>query len=398
MTSAKCWAVVVAGGRGVRLGLDKNKVLVELAGRSILSRCLDAVCACSLIDGIVLVISEEDHEAYEALAKKEGICAKLRAVVNGGSTRQASVYNGLMAVPDDVEIIAVHDAARAFVPERVIRATVESACAYGSGVAATPVTDTIKQVNHEDIAEQTLDRARLRAVQTPQTFARTMLVDAYERALAEGFEATDDASLVERYFGNVHLVVREDGFSNRKLTTREDLKTMEQNLNVHMGARGHGQMRIGHGYDVHALGEDRKLILCGVEIEHDMGLIGHSDADVATHALMDALLGAAAMGDIGRHFPDNDDGYKGISSCVLLNRVMEMIRASGFEVVNCDITVIAQSPKLMPYMKAMRVSVADAMGVDAGCVNVKATTTERLGFEGRREGISAHAVVLLGQG
>lgn len=376
------WGVVVAAGRGVRSGLDRNKVYFELKGRTVLSRCLDALEASGCFDGLVLVISEYDMDLYREVCAKEGWNPLVKRVVCGGDCRRRSVRNGLLALPKEgVEIVAVHDAARPFVTPEVVKATVDSAREWGSGVISTPVTDTIKQLA-EDGTVTTPDRSTLRAVQTPQTFSYAKLIDAHERAEAEGYDATDDAALFEYYYGSVRLVTAPGAEANKKLTTKEDFEKLNRPA-----------MRIGSGYDAHRLKEGRKLILCGVDVPHDRGLDGHSDADVAVHALMDALLGALGEGDIGRHFPDSDPQYKGISSMLLLEHVMNTVRAHGYRVGNADVTIVAQKPKLAAYIPTMRENLVRALGTDA--VNVKATTTERMGFEGEEIGISSQAVALL---
>lgn len=375
------WAVVVAGGRGARAGLGRNKVFFAWKGRSVLSRCLDALERSGALDGAVLVLGAEDFEQYDALCAREGASPLVKRVVAGGDCRRRSVRSGLAALPEKVEIVAVHDAARPFVSPEAVRETVQSARKWGSGVISTPVTDTIKRVG-PDGAVETLDRAQLRAVQTPQTFDCAKLKAAHERAEAEDFDATDDAALFEHYYGSVRLVTAPGAEANIKLTNPADFEKLSRPA-----------MRIGSGYDAHRLAEGRKLILCGVDVPHTRGLDGHSDADVAVHALMDALLGALGEGDIGRHFPDSDPAYKGISSMLLLERVMKIVCEHGYGVANADVTIVAQKPKLAAYIPAMRENLARALGTDA--VNVKATTTERMGFEGEEIGISAQAVALL---
>ncbi len=375
------WAVVVAGGRGARAGLGRNKVFFAWKGRSVLSRCLDALERSGTLDGAVLVLGAEDFEQYDALCAREGASPLVKRVVAGGDCRRRSVRSGLAALPEEVEIVAVHDAARPFVSPEAVRETVQSARKWGSGVISTPVTDTIKRVG-PDGAVETLDRAQLRAVQTPQTFDCAKLKAAHERAEAEGFDATDDAALFEHYYGSVRLVTAPGAEANIKLTNPADFEKLSRPA-----------MRIGSGYDAHRLAEGRKLILCSIDVPHTRGLDGHSDADVAVHALMDALLGALGEGDIGRHFPDSDPAYKGISSMLLLEQVMKIVREHGYGVANADVTIVAQKPKLAAYIPAMRENLARALGTDA--VNVKATTTERMGFEGEELGISAQAVALL---
>lgn len=381
-----CWAVIVAAGRGTRAGLGQNKVFQPLEGRTVLARCLDAFERCGRFDGVALVLSPEDEGRFDELARREGPFPLVKRTARGGATRRDSVYNGLMALPEDAQIVAIHDAARPFVTGAVIDATLESARAFGSGVICTPVVDTIKQLT-PDGRVLSPDRAALRAVQTPQTFDYRRILEAHRRAQEEDLAVTDDAMLFEHYYGNVRLVTAKGAEENKKLTTKADFEALQ-------GTRL-PDIRVGQGYDAHRLAKGRRLILCGVEVPHDRGLDGHSDADVAVHALMDALLGAAGLGDIGKHFPDSDPAYKGISSMKLLEAVMEKLRGLGYRVGNADVTIVAQRPKLAPYIPQMRDSIAAGLGVALERVNVKATTTERMGFEGECVGISAQAVALL---
>ena len=380
-----CWAVIVAAGRGARAGLGHNKVFEPIDGRSVLARCLDAFQRCGRFEGAVLVLSEGDEAAYSALKDREGPFPLVSRIAHGGATRRDSVYNGLLALPANVELVAIHDAARPFVSGAVIDATLDSARVYGSGVISTPVTDTIKQLQPDGTVVSP-DRDALRAVQTPQTFNAQKIIEAHRRAREEDFPATDDAMLFEHYYGGVRLVTAPGAEENKKMTTKADFEAFATRV---------PDMRVGHGYDAHRLAENRRLILCGVEVPHDRGLDGHSDADVAVHALMDALLGALGLGDIGGHFPDSDPAYKGICSMKLLEAVMNEVHDLGYGVVNADITIVAQKPKLAGYIPEMKRNVARALGVTEDRVNVKATTTERMGFEGEQIGISAQAVALL---
>ena len=374
------WAVLVAAGRGTRAGLDANKVFYPVEGRSPLSRSLDAIAQTGLYEGIVLVLAKDDFLAYRALAEREGACPLVKSVVAGGKTRQESAFAGLKVVPESVEWVSIHDAARPFAGEALFRATLDAARETGSGVISTDVTDTVKRVE-EGRAVETLERERLRAVQTPQSFRRAEILRAHMAALADGFAGTNDASLYEREFGSATLVTADGARENVKLTHRGDFLR--------------GDVRMGTGYDVHRLVEGRPLVLGGVTIPWEKGLLGHSDADVALHALMDAMLGALGEGDIGRHFPDSDEQYRGIASTELLRRVVELTRNKGYRVGNCDVTIVAQAPKLAPYIEEMRANVARVLGVDISRVNIKATTTERLGFEGEGLGISAQAVAVM---
>ena len=388
--------MITAAGQGSRMGLELPKQFIKIGprGETILESTVKIFDDCPAVDEI-LITANRDY-----LARTGELCApfrKVRGIVEGGRERQDSVRAGLRRTSDD-GLILVHDAARPFVTEAVILRVL--ACAYESGAAVpvVPVRDTIRQSARQsaisawvacDRAEvdvsvsETLDRTRLFRVQTPQGFRTELLKQAYREAYEAGVYGTDEAGLVERFAAPVRMVRGEE--ANKKITTREDLPAVQKDV------------RIGHGYDVHRLTEERALILCGESIPHERGLLGHSDADVALHALMDAMLGAAALGDIGRIFPDSDDRYKGISSMKLLAEVCRLIDEKGFAVGNADITVIAQQPKLAPYIPRMRAHVARALGVEEDCVNVKATTTERLGFAGREEGIAAEAVCLLRQ-
>ena len=389
-------AVIVAAGRGSRMGLERNKVLYSLCGEPIVVRTVRAFAQTGLFDGgIVVVTGACDLDEMRAMLDRAGLA--VRAVVEGGADRQESVRRGIEACDENAQIIAIHDGARPLVTRGVIERTIESAKAHGSGVAAVMLKDTVKRVDENGCVIDTPIRDTLRAVQTPQTFDAKLIRAAhaqFRNGNEDGLRATDDAMLAEWMGHTVYLT--EGDVENIKLTTPEDMLLAEQVLIRRGEAKKERKtMRIGHGYDVHRLVEDRKLILCGVEIPHTLGLLGHSDADVAYHALTDALLGAAAMGDIGRHFPDTDPKYKGADSGKLLDHVMELIWAKGYVVGNVDVTIIAQRPKLKDYIEQMRENVARHLNIDIDCVNVKATTTEKLGFEGEGLGISTHAVACI---
>lgn len=379
------YAVVVAAGRGVRMGAAVNKVLLPLCGEPVIRHAVRAFCEADEIDGVVVVASADETEQMRAaLCGLEKVCA----IVPGGSTRQESVKNGLDALPKEARIVLVHDGARPLISRELIARCIRQTEDCGSAVVCTPVTDTVK-VEKDGCVVRTLDRSQLRAVQTPQCFFAGELKAAYEAAARDGVSVTDDASVMEHAGHSVHLL--ESSEVNFKLTTPEDLRRAEDII----GERKFMQRlpRTGFGYDVHKLVSGRRLILCGKEIPWEKGLDGHSDADVAVHALMDALLGAACLGDIGRLYPDNDPAFEGADSMKLLADVLRRVKDAGYAVVHADVTIVAQKPKLMPYMDEMRRNLENAM---AGAqVNVKATTTERLGFEGRGEGISAQAVATI---
>jgi len=380
------YAIVLAGGSGSRMGADKNKVLLELQQEPVIVRSVRAFVG--IVDGIILVGREDDIPVLKDVMQVHDLPV---CIVSGGATRQESVWNGLCALPADCTHVLIHDGARCLVDDATIRRCMASAEQYGSGVAAIPAIDTIKVVNAEECVTETPDRSHLRTVQTPQAFPVELIRRAHAHARTEDFVGTDDASLVERIGHPVRLTLGDR--RNIKLTTPEDMKMAEAFLD-----KPFPTYRIGQGYDVHRLVPDRDLILCGVQVPHTLGLLGHSDADVALHALMDAMLGAMALGDIGKHFPDTDERYRGISSMKLLEHVVALLHDNHARVTNCDVTIVAQKPKLLPYIPGMRANVAAALKLPLNRVNVKATTTERLAFEGREEGISAQAVCMVEEG
>ena len=366
-------AILVAAGASRRMGFDKLGFHLP-DGRTVLETSLAAFDRHPAVTQIVLVAGG-NFDVCQALAAR---CAKPTVVVHGGATRADSVRAGLAEA--EGKLVAIHDAARPFVSGEVITRTLEAAWEFGAAAPAVAVKDTIK-IASRGVVLNTPDRNTLYAVQTPQCFWRERYLEALDRVQGETASAvTDDCSLFELAGFPVHLV--EGEYANTKITTKEDLK-------------GETSMRIGHGYDVHRLVEGRKLILGGVEIPYEKGLLGHSDADVLLHAISDALLGAAALGDIGKHFPDTDPRYKGADSLELLRQVGVMLREAGYTVGNIDSTILCQAPKLASHIPAMRQNIASALGIDADAVSVKATTEEKLGFTGSGEGIAAHAVALI---
>ena len=363
-------AVIVAAGASRRMGFDKLSFRLP-DGRTVLETSCAALAAHPAVTQLVLVCGG-NRAACEAIAAR---CTKPCTVVQGGATRADSVRSGLAAA--EGELVAIHDAARPFVSEAVINAALMAAAA----APAVPVKDTIKIADGAGRVIDTPDRATLYAVQTPQCFRRALYVKALDAVTGEKASlVTDDCSLFE--LAGLPVTLTKGDYANYKITTKEDLQKEKT-------------MRIGHGYDVHRLVEDRKLILGGVEIPFEKGLLGHSDADVLLHAVMDAVLGAAALGDIGQHFPDNDPAYKGADSLQLTREVAKIIAAHGYRVGNIDATILCQRPKLAPHIPAMREKIADAFGLPVDAVSVKATTEEHLGFTGEGLGIAAHAVALI---
>lgn len=362
-------AVLVAAGSSSRMGFDK--LALPLNGRTVLGESLQAFDRHPDVNEIVLVFGKN-----EELACREAACCKKPVVLTaGGDTRAQSVANGVRAAKS--ELVAIHDAARPFVSEEVITRALEAAAECGAAAPAVAVKDTIKQAE-EGLVVNTPRRDQLWAVQTPQCFDRSKYLELLQKAPAD--DITDDCQLFERAGLAVRLTAGD--YENKKLTTPDDVKEEKK-------------MRIGHGYDVHKLVEGRKLILGGVEIPYEKGLLGHSDADVLTHAVMDSLLGAAALGDIGKHFPDTDPAYKGADSLELARAVVKLLQKEGYGIENIDATLLCQAPKLAPHIPAMRQNLADAFGLEISQVSVKATTEEHLGFTGEGLGIAAHCVALL---
>ena len=369
-------AVILAAGSGTRCGLDKNKMFVRIGRYTVLERTLRAFEESGCFDRAVLVYRACDKDETAQTAQRTLILPY--TLVEGGSERQHSVGNALRAV-GDADIVAVHDGARCFIKPEIIRACVQKARETGAAAAGLRTRDTIK-VTHGDKIIETLDRSRLVNIQTPQVFQFALLKKAHEAAAADGFIGTDECGLVERL--GVPVCFVEAGADNIKITTQEDIL---------IGRMLAGEtIRTGTGYDAHKLVEGRPLVLGGVTIPHTHGLLGHSDADVLLHAIMDAMLGAAALGDIGKHFPCTDE-FKDADSLDLLARTKDILAENGFSVVNVDATLIMQRPKVAPYIDEMRANIAKTLGIEIGAVGVKATTTEGMGFEGRGEGASAMA-------
>jgi 2-C-methyl-D-erythritol 4-phosphate cytidylyltransferase/2-C-methyl-D-erythritol 2,4-cyclodiphosphate synthase len=387
-------AILLAAGRSQRMEDTEDKLMIRLGEREILSYVLETYMTCGAVDEIVLVCIPGMRARAEQWLATQPLRIPVR-VVEGGPHRQQSVLNALDTLGEDVEYVLIHDGARAFVTADVVQRCAQAVRESGACIAAVPVKDTIKQADEGGFIGETPERARLWAAQTPQCFRREIILKAHQKAMEDGYLGTDDAVLCERMGVRVRLV--EGSYDNIKLTTIDDVAVGRAILE-RIGRLSPApllSLRAGTGTDVHALGPGRPLVLGGVEIDHHMGLDGHSDADVLTHAIMDALLGAAALGDIGRHFPDTDPQYRDARSVSLLRQVVRLVGAAGFSVVNVDATVCAQAPRLSGDIPRMRKTLAAAMGIAPDCVSVKATTTERLGFEGREEGISAHAVALL---
>jgi 2-C-methyl-D-erythritol 4-phosphate cytidylyltransferase / 2-C-methyl-D-erythritol 2,4-cyclodiphosphate synthase len=376
-------AVVVAAGQGSRFGGLKQ--FEDLAGESVLRRAVRTACLAAT-ELAVVVPSAEVGRAQGLLA---GL-TPLPRVVAGAEARAMSVLAGLEALAGEPEWVLIHDGVRPLASPELFARVLEAAREHGAAIPVVPVNETVKRVTSGRVV-QTLDRTDLALVQTPQAFRRRQLLDAFASLGAKAASCTDEAALLEALHLPVAVVQGEP--MNVKITTTQDLARVSEVLTAQRGGAME-RMRVGFGYDVHPFAKGRRLVLAGVDFEGD-GLAGHSDADIVAHAVADAILGAAGMGDIGRHFPDTDEAFRGADSLVLLGRVVALVKDAGFRVGNVDLTVAARRPKIAPSASAMTVRLAQVLGIEGSRINIKATTGERLGFVGRQEGIAVSAVALL---
>ena len=403
-------AVIVAAGSGRRMGTDIPKQLLPYGESTVLGTTVSRFAESGLVDEIIIVSPEDGSLDGEYMriadAVRLGVPGYEGAIriTRGGAERGDSVRSGLSAAAESASglgmstedvIVLIHDAARPGVDADIIRSSIEALESARAAVAAIPSTDSVRVIDdgpgqklcsnsdfplkplltYPIMNSNVIERWKVYNVQTPQTFRLSDIQRAYEIAGMEGYRGTDDASVAEH--AGIKAAIIPGSISNKKITYIEDISMTT---------------RVGTGYDVHKLVPDRALILCGTPVPYEKGLLGHSDADVAAHALMDALLGAAGLGDIGRHFPDNDDTYKDADSMVLLARVRDMLKEAGTSAINnVDVTIIAQAPRLSPYNDQMKHNIADTLGIPESSVNIKATTEEGLGFTGRGEGIAAIA-------
>ena len=370
--------MIVAGGSSSRMqGVDKARLVLD--GCTVLERSVRSFAQHPEMDAVVVVTRTDLIPLAESWKSRY---PKLYAIVPGGDTRCLSVKEGLRAMPEDTEWVAIHDGARPFVTEELISEVLKSAKECGAAAPAVPVVDTVKEVDGEEFVTGTLDRSKLRAISTPQIFR----ADLYRTVIENETDSFDDCQLFEKAGYPVKLVAGDR--NNFKITTKEDIARAKQQMGV-------SDYRIGHGYDVHRLVEDRKLIIGGVDIPYEKGLLGHSDADVLLHAISDAVLGAAALRDIGYHFPDTDPKWEGADSRMMLRECVRLVKEKGYKVANVDATVLCQRPKLAPHIDKMRANIAEDLQIPEDAVSVKATTEEGLGFTGEGKGIASHAVVLL---
>lgn len=362
------WSVIIAAaGNGARMETGVNKIFIELDGKPMLIRTLEKFLKVRAVKEIIIAYNPKDKDAIMGLIPDTD---KIK-LIEGGSTRTDSIRNALKFVTK--AFVLVHDAARPYVSTQLISNVMHDTAKYGACIPVLPVTDTVKTVDGEFVTS-TLTRDNLRRVQTPQGFTTSALREAYDSISSP---ATDDSSIFEQNGGKVHCIAGEQ--ENIKVTTKDDLVTV----------------RIGNGFDTHRLVEGRPLILGGVTIPYSKGLLGHSDADVVVHAIMDSLLSSVGLRDIGVYFPDTDNKYKDISSLILLNRVKDMLTAANATIVNVTASILAEKPKLMHYIPHMKRTIAATLGIAPDRVSLSATTTEGIGYVGREEGISTYAVSLI---
>ncbi|MGD9739990.1 MAG: bifunctional 2-C-methyl-D-erythritol 4-phosphate cytidylyltransferase/2-C-methyl-D-erythritol 2,4-cyclodiphosphate synthase [Bauldia sp.] len=372
--------LIVAAGRGLRTGGDTPKQYRRIGGVSVLARSLRPFLDSPLVDDVVVVIGAGDELSY---AEAACVHPKLLPPVTGGAERQQSVLRGLEALEArDPVLVLIHDAARPFVSSAVIGRVIAGLGGGPAVLPALPVTDTLKRADAAGTVGGTVQRHGLYAAQTPQGFRYATILNAHRRAATATEPFTDDASIAEWAGVPVSIVAGEA--ANMKLTTAEDFAMAERAL-------AHHETRTGSGYDVHAFGPGSGVVLGGVPIAFDRGLVGHSDADVALHALTDAVLGAIADGDIGSHFPPSDPQWKGASSDRFLAHAVDRVRGRGGSIVHLDLTILAEAPKIGPHRDAMRARIAAIAGIGIDRVAVKATTNEKMGFLGRGEGLAALA-------
>ena len=379
-------AIIVAAGRGLRAGGGGPKQYRSIGGKTVLSRAMEPFCSHPDVFAVQPVRNPDDADIFDQAVSH----LTYQTPVNGGATRQASVRAGLEALASHApDIVLIHDAARAFVTDKVISRAIDSALITGAAIPVVPVSDTIKVVDGSGAITATPDRAGLRIAQTPQAFRFDVILEAHRRAAREGRDDfTDDAAIAE--WAGLTVTTFEGDVANMKLTTPEDFAREEARLGAMLG-----DIRTGTGYDVHALTDGDHLMLCGVRVPFNRGFLAHSDGDVGLHAIVDAILGALADGDIGSHFPPSDPKWKGAASDQFLKHAVSLVHQRGGRIANLEVTMICEAPKIGPLRDAMRAKIAEITGLPQSRIAVKATTSERLGFTGRQEGIAATAAATI---
>ena len=379
------YAVILAAGSGVRARQGMNKMLKEVKGETPLDMTLSRFRRVDRIDRVIVTCKEDEKEEITSIAK---MYYPDPMIVIGGPTRQESVYNALKVIDDMEAVVLIHDGARSFVSENLINDCIDTTLEYGNGVAGHISTDTVKRVNESGHFIETLNRDEICLTETPQSFIVKDILKAHEQARKDGYTGTDDASLLERLGIPVRMVVSQE--NNKKLTFKKDFDELECS-DIDLLNR----IRVGQGYDLHLLKEGRRLVIGGIEIPFEKGLLGHSDADVLLHAITDAILGAAGLGDIGGHFPDTDEKYRDADSALLLSQVKDEVYKKGYRIINLDMTLFLEKPKMKDYRERIVDRIADILEIDKKTINLKAKTMEGTGAIGKGEAIGASATCLM---
>lgn len=389
----KIGVVIVAAGSGSRFGDPTPKQYHVLGGKSLLARCIECFARHTSPDLVQVVYNPAHLDLYDKAICDLSQASDLPAAIAGGETRQQSVLNGLRGLAlHHPDIVLIHDAARPGISDDVIERVISALETHRGAIPTLPVADTIKQTDQGNVISRTIPRESLHRAQTPQGFNFTTILEAHQKF--EGQELTDDAALLEML--GIDVVCVEGTVNNDKITRRDDFDRAQdwvKSTNKEVYQMQQEEYRAGTGFDVHRFAPGDHCILCGIKVPHTARLDGHSDADVGLHTLTDAILGAIGAGDIGQHFPPSDMQWKGASSDIFLKHAVDLVRKRGGRIVNADITLICEYPKIGPHTQAMRTKVAEILEIEVDRVNVKATTTERLGFTGREEGIAAQAAV-----
>ena len=362
-----------------------NKMLKEVKGETPLDMTLSRFRRVDRIDRVIVTCKEDEKEEITSIAK---MYYPDPMIVIGGPTRQESVYNALKVIDDMEAVVLIHDGARSFVSENLINDCIDTTLEYGNGVAGHISTDTVKRVNESGHFIETLNRDEICLTETPQSFIVKDILKAHEQARKDGYTGTDDASLLERLGIPVRMVVSQE--NNKKLTFKKDFDELECS-DIDLLNR----IRVGQGYDLHLLKEGRRLVIGGIEIPFEKGLLGHSDADVLLHAITDAILGAAGLGDIGGHFPDTDEKYRDADSALLLSQVKDEVYKKGYRIINLDMTLFLEEPKMKNYRERIVDRIADILEIDKKTINLKAKTMEGTGAIGKGEAIGASATCLM---
>lgn len=396
MDTTAVYALILAGGNGVRFG-KQDKLWQLIDGKPVWLWSVETFLAHPQTAWVGVVVSPARQPDYALVLQNRALAKPVEILPVSGANRRESAFHGLQHVPSMARWIAVHDAARPFFSSALMDRLIETAYARGSAIPTLPMTDTLKQVGEENQITGTLPRESLHITQTPQLFRADWLREAHAAAAREQRNATDDAGLLEQMGLPVYRVDGEQ--DNLKITHMEDLHFARWQRDSEVpnatGQPVNALVRVGIGYDIHQLAAGRRLVLGGVEIPHTMGLLGHSDADVVLHAICDALLGAASLGDIGQHFPNTDNQWKDIDSLILLQHVVDLLENHGWRIAHIDGMILAQSPKLAPHLVEMKARIAQTARINLEQISLKATTTEGLGALGREEGIACQAVATI---